>query len=222
MDTGFDPPGQPAPPRPVTGGGARVRIAAPAERWGGFGTRVPGTRDRPAMSLAHFPTWRGKGRVSPSPHHEASLQAQPSAVPHADTAPGHGLAGQPDLHHSAIRVMSTGQARWMTSLGSGPGARPNLHWPTHRLPNTSGALCQPHVVTVLGSRDVAVFWVGDDSEREWGQAPGDSSPPNQHRLSPAPDSGITHQGNPLLTAPLHSAPRQPGRPGFLMLFSDDP
>ena len=50
MDTGFDPPGQPAPPRPVTGGGARVRIAAPAERWGGFGTRVSGSRDRPAMS----------------------------------------------------------------------------------------------------------------------------------------------------------------------------
>ena len=24
MDTGFDPPGQPAPPQPVTGGGARV------------------------------------------------------------------------------------------------------------------------------------------------------------------------------------------------------
>ena len=163
---------------PGTGGGARVRIAAPAERWGGFGTRVSGSRDRPAMSLAHFPTWLGKGRVSPSQYHEASLQAQPSAVPHADTAPGHGLAGRPDLHHSAIRVMSTGQARWMTSLGSGPGARPNLHWPTHRLPNTSGALCQPHVVTVLGSRDVAVFWVGDDSERERGQAPGDSSPPN--------------------------------------------
>ena len=222
MDTGFDPPGQPAPPRPVTGGGARVRIAAPAERWGGFGTRVSGSRDRPAMSLAHFPTWLGKGRVSPSHHHEASLQAQPSAVPHADTAPGHGLAGRPDLHHSAIRVMSTGQARWMTSLGSGPGARPNLHWPTHRLPNTSGALCQPHVVTVLGSRDVAVFWVGDDSERERGQAPGDSSPPNQHRPSPALNSGTTHQGNPLLTAPHHSAPLQPGRSGFLVLISDDP
>lgn len=26
MDTGFDPPGQPAPPRPVTGGGARVAM----------------------------------------------------------------------------------------------------------------------------------------------------------------------------------------------------
>ena len=125
---------------------------------------------------AHFtrPPSRPKHRPCPTP------TLHPGTVP----------LDNPTLHHSAIQVMSTGQARRLSSLGPGPGARISLHWSTHRLPNTSGALCQPHAVTVLYNPGRGGVWSGT-TRRERGQAPGASSTSNPAPWSsPALDFGM--------------------------------
>ena len=138
--TGFDPPGQPSPPTLSSGtsGGARVRLAAPAERWGGFGTRGPGTRARLAIiptatngsrqgcAERHAPAARHsleplalrlgprRGPVGPMSHKDPQRARTPCPTRHCH--PGTGMPAPTPRDHPAIRVRSTG---WLPHVGYG-------------------------------------------------------------------------------------------------------